>query len=464
MHGNPTSASHVPRRSLLALLAIAAVAAFSATAPLLAEDWTQFRGPGRLGVWHETGIVETLPEQLKVTWRTPLGGGYSGPAVADGRIFVADWFEDPESRTVDGTERALALDEQTGEILWTHEWQTTYRMLVYSYAVGPRATPTVDGDRVYVLGATGRLFCFDVETGAVRWEKDYVADYDTSVPVYGVASAPLVDGDRLIALVGGEPDALVVAFDKHTGEELWRSLPVRSEMGYAHPVIYEAGGARQLIIWHPEALASLDPETGEVYWEHAWEVPAAVSVATPVRSGDYLFVSQFFAGSMMMRLSGDRPAATELWRGGSRSELPDQSEGLHALVTTPVIVGDTIYGVGSYGELRGLDARTGERLWMSRDMTVEVRWSSAHLVQHEDRYFVNNDIGDLILARFTPTGYEELARTKLIEPTSSSGTRTPHGAIAERIVNWTHPAYANGHIVHRNDREIVRASLRASDY
>ena len=179
--------------------------------------------------------METLPDELKVTWRTPLGGGYSGPAVSDGRIFVADWFEDPESRTVDGTERALALDELTGEILWTHEWQTTYRMLVYSYAVGPRATPTVDGDRVYVLGATGRLFCFDVETGEVRWEKDYVADYDTSVPVYGVASAPLVDGDRLIALVGGEPDALVVAFDKHTGEELWRSLPVRSEMGYAHP-------------------------------------------------------------------------------------------------------------------------------------------------------------------------------------------------------------------------------------
>ena len=454
---------HGPRsRSTLALITFAA--AVAVTPPLLAEDWTQFRGRDRLGVWYETGIVETLPDELKVTWRSPIGSGYSGPAVADGRVFVSDWAEDPESRTVDGTERALALDEQTGEVLWTHEWQTTYRMLVYSYAVGPRATPTVDDDRVYVLGATGRLFCFDVETGAIHWEKDYIEDYDTSVPVYGIASAPLVDGERLIALVGGEPDALVVAFDKHTGEELWRSLPVRSELGYAHPVIYEAGGVRQLIIWHPEALASLDPETGAVYWEHPWEVSMAVSLATPVKSGDYLLVSQFFNGSLMMRLSRDRPAATEMWRGRSRSELPDMTEGLHALVTTPVIVGDTIYGVGSYGELRGLDARTGGRLWMSRDMTVEVRWSSAHLVRHEDRYFVNNDVGDLIIAQLTPTGYMELSRAKLIEPTSGSGTRTPHGAIAERIVNWTHPAYANGHIVHRNDREIIRASLRASDY
>lgn len=153
-----------------------------------------------------------------------------------------------------------------------------------------------------------------------------------------------------------------------------------------------------------------------------------------------------------------------MWKGQSRSELPDQTDGLHALVTTPVIVDDYIYGVGSYGELRGLDAKTGDRLWMSPDMTVQVRWSNAHLVRHRDRYFVNNDVGELIIAQFTPTGYVELSRTHLTEPTSGSGTRTPHGAIAERIVNWTHPAYASGHIVQRNDREIVRASLRASDY
>ena len=169
-----------------------------AVAPLLAEDWPQWRGADRLAVWYETGVVEALPDELTFTWRVPLGSGYSGPAVADGRVFITDWREDPDSRTLDGTERALALDEHTGEVLWTHEWTTSYRMLSISYAIGPRATPTVDGDRVYVVGATGRLFCLDVETGAIRWQKDFVAEYDTSVPTWGITSAPLVDGDRLI--------------------------------------------------------------------------------------------------------------------------------------------------------------------------------------------------------------------------------------------------------------------------
>ena len=216
------------RRGARALVVLGLVAV--AATPVVADDWAQWRGPGRLAVWQEDGIVESFPEGgLTVTWRTPLRSGFAGPAVAGGRVFVLDWMEDPQSRTLDGTERLVALDEETGEVLWTHEWTTTYRMLMASYAVGPRATPTVDGDRVYAVGATGRLFCFDVASGDVLWSKDYIADYDTSVPTWGIASAPLVDGDKLIAVVGGEPDALVVAFDKRTGEEIWRAVEVVGE-------------------------------------------------------------------------------------------------------------------------------------------------------------------------------------------------------------------------------------------
>ena len=445
-----------------AIVVIVVTSSLAVTVSGSAEDWAQWRGPDRLAVWHETDIVEDLPNQLKVSWRTPIRSGYSGPAVADGRIFITDWLADPDSRTIDGTERALALDEWTGAVLWTHEWHTSYRMMMASYAIGPRATPTVDGDRVYVVGAPSRLSCLNVESGQVIWEKDYVADYDTSVPTWGTVSAPLVDGERLISVVGGEPDALVVAFDKRTGAEIWRAVDVVGEMGYGQPVIYEAGGTRQLIVWHAAALLSLNPETGAVHWEEEWEAGMGMSVATPVKSDDYLLVTQFYYGSMMMRLSQDRPTATLLWKGSGRSEMPDQTVGLHSLITTPLIIGNHVYGIGSYGELRGLDARTGERVWMSPDITAQGRWGAAFMVRHEDRYFVNNEQGFLILARFTPEGYVELDRTRLIEPTSSAtGGR---GNRADRPVNWTHPAYANGHIVHRNDHEIIRASLLAADY
>ena len=430
-------------------------------AGLGAEDWPQWRGPDRYAVWHETGILERFPDDgLTVTWRVPIGNGFGGPAVADGRVFVTDWEEDPDSRTFDGTERVLALDEQTGEVLWTYSWGATYRSLLLSYAAGPMATPTVDEGRVYVLGATGLLWCLDVETGEVIWHRNYLAEYDASMSPHGTPSAPLVDGEQLIAVVGGEPDALVVSFDKRTGRELWRALDVTGGSSSA-PIIYEAGGVRQLIIWHPTALVSLAPATGEIFWEQPWD-SGGMNVVTPVKVGNYLLVSTFYGGSLMMRLGTDRPNATMMWKGSSRSEMPDQTDGLHTVMTPPQIIGDYVYGVGSYGELRGLDARTGERLWMSEEMTPQARWGGAFIVQHGDRYFVNNDAGELIIAQFTPEGYVELDRTRLIEATTSAGygPRKRH----DRMVNWAHPAYANRHIVQRNAEEIIRASLAAPDY
>lgn len=143
-----------------------------------AEDWPEWRGQGRLGVWTETGILETFPKDgLEYTWRTPLRGGYAGPSVADGRVFVTDYHA---SDGMKGTERALALDEETGEVLWVCAWPVDYAGLAPTYAIGPRATPPVGGNRVYALGAMGALWCFDVTSGAVRWKMDHVRDYGAS--------------------------------------------------------------------------------------------------------------------------------------------------------------------------------------------------------------------------------------------------------------------------------------------
>ncbi len=419
---------------------------------LHADDWPEWRGEGRRGVWKETGILEAFaPEGLDFKWRTPIRSGYAGPAVSNGRIFVADWKQQPESLTLDGTERLLCLDQETGRVLWSDEWATSYRVLMASYAIGPRATPTVDEDRVYVVGATGVLRCLDAETGRLIWSKDFVQDYGTSVAIWGISSSPLVDGDRLICLVGGEPDAKVMAFDKRTGREIWRSLSSEWELGYAQPVILEGGGQRQLIIWHPKALAALVPETGKVLWEIPFKVGAGMTVATPVWQDGKLLISQFYGGSMMLRLNPDRPAAQMLWKGKSTSEMPKRTDGLHSLLTTPIIQGDYIYGICSYGQLRCLEAETGKRIWETLDMTEFNRWAAAFMVRHGDRYFVNNDQGDLIIARFTPERYVEVDRTKLIEPTTKLGRK--------RLVHWSHPAYSNGHIYVRNDKEILSASL-----
>ena len=420
------------------------------SAPLLmAEDWPQWRGWDRLGVWTESGILDRFPpggpERI---WSTPIANGYAGPSVADGRVFVTDYRS---TRNREGIERVLSLDEETGEVLWEKEWAVDYAGL--AYALGPRATPTVDDDRVYVLGAMGDLFCLRVADGSEVWHRNYMRDFDAELPTWGFVGHPLVDGNRLIALVGGSPDAKVVAFDKLTGEEVWRALDATSEPGYDPPIIFDAGGVRQLIIWHPTAVASLNPESGAVYWEQPFKIQAGLTVATPVLGEHGLLVSAFYNGSRMYRLLEDRPEAELVWKGASNSEI--DTDGLHSLVTTPVVDGDYIYGIGSYGMLRCLDARTGERVWETLDLTLEnERWASGQIVRHEDRYFINNDRGELVIARFTPEGYEEIDRATLMRPTNPLRRRRAFGA-----VHWTHPAYANRHMIIRNDEEIVRFSL-----
>lgn len=418
-----------------------------------AADWPGWRGAERDGVWRETGILDRFPAKgLAVKWRAQVRSGFSGPAVAAGRVFVAD-FE--YIKRPNGVERALAFDEETGRRLWSHEWPANYTGLATTYATGPRSTPIVDGERVYFFGAMGRLVCLRAADGGVVWERDFVKEFGTEVPVWGMSAAPLVDGPRLIALAGGEGDGKVMAFDKLTGKVLWRALSSDFEPGYSAPMLVTAGGRRQLIQWHPEGVASLDPETGRKYWEEPFRTMMGSSVVTPVWSGLRVFISSFFNGSMMLGLDDAKPAARMIWRGKSNSET--KPDGLHALTGNPMIDGDYIYGICAYGELRCLRVETGEQVWATLEVMRErARWAAAHMVRNGGRYFINNDRGELIIARLSPQGYEEISRTKLVEPTSNPGNRRELG-----VVNWVHPAYANRHVVTRNDRELIRASLAA---
>ena len=425
---------------------------------LQANDWPEWRGAGRLGVLRETGLVETFPEEgLPVSWRAPIHSGYSGPAVADGRVFITD-ARRPDPRSTAVVERALALDEQTGEVLWAREWAADYAGLQLVYAIGPRATPTVDEDRVYVLGAMGHLLALRVEDGLVLWQKNFPEDFNTAVPSWGMAGAPLVDGDRLICLVGGEPGAKMMAFDKRTGQELWRALSSDWEPGYSQPIIIEVGGARQLIAWHPRDISSLNPETGEVYWEVRHIVDMGINPATAVPSGEHWFVTSQYGGARMLVLDKTAPGARVLWEGVGESdpEYGFDFNTLNSVISTPVIDGAHVYGVDGHGVLRCLELETGRRVWETEALMGEsANWATAFFVRHEGRYFINTDTGDLVIAELSPDGYREISRTKLIEPTHPYVRRRQSGA----AVNWSHPAYANSHVVARNDHEMVRLSL-----
>jgi len=423
---------------------------------LFADDWPQWLGPQRDAVWRESGIIEKFPTNgPPVRWRASIGGGYAGPVVANGRVYVADRRlaqgtsnpADPFDRgVIRGGERVLCLSEADGQVLWKHEYECPYTI---SYPAGPRVAPLVSQGKVYTLGAEGNLFCLDATDGKVLWSHEFKKDFGIKAPMWGFAGHPLLDGNRLICLVGGA-GSTAVAFDKDTGKELWRALSAE-EPGYSSPVIYEAGGTRQLILWHPEAANALDPETGAVYWSVPFKSRAGMTLATPRKLGDQLFFTAFYSGSLMLRLDSAKPAAAVAWRTLKVNEK--DTTHLNAVMCTPFLEDGYIYGVCSYGQLRCLKMETGERVWETFQATTSgeaVRWANAFIVKNGDRFFLFNEKGDLIIAKLSPRGYEEISRAHLLEPTNKD---------CGRFVVWSHPAFANRHVYARNDREIICADL-----
>ena len=200
---------------------------------VLADDWPQWLGPKRDGVWRETAIVQEFPPQgPPVRWRTPIGGGFAGPAVAANRVYITDRKiaqgernpANPFQRgTVPGTERILCLDAADGRILWKHEHDCSYTV---SYPSGPRTTPVVFGGKVYTLGAEGHLFCLDAASGTVLWSRELRKDYNIQSPIWGFSASPLLDGHRLICIVGG-PESVVVAFHKDNGKVICVDLAAK---------------------------------------------------------------------------------------------------------------------------------------------------------------------------------------------------------------------------------------------
>jgi outer membrane protein assembly factor BamB len=418
-----------------------------------ADDWPQWMGPNRDDVWHETGILQRFPPQgPKELWRTPVKGGFAGPAVAGGRVYVMDYLTDADFRAksnpgarppIEGKERVLCLDARTGKEIWKYEYDCPYAI---SYPAGPRCTPTISGGKVYTLGSEGNLFCLDADTGKVIWSKEFKKDYNAKTPLWGFCGHPLVDGQKVICIVGGI-NALAVAFDKDTGKEIWKSLSAK-EPGYAPPTLIEAGGKRQLLIWDAEVLNSLDPETGKPYWAFALAPNYAMSIMSPRKFGDYLYAAGIGNKGAMLKLASDKPGVEEVWSGSTKI-------GVYPINMTPIADGDVFFGVDQPGELMAIDVKTGKRFWATAEPVSGKRKrasGTAFIVKNGDRFFLFNEMGELVIAHMTAEKFEEISRAKLLEPT---------GVSFDRDVVWSHPAFANKCVFARNDKEIVCFSLAA---
>jgi outer membrane protein assembly factor BamB len=429
---------------VLRILSISMLLTALSTPQLLAEDWPQWRGPGRDGVWTEQGVIETFnAPQIEIKWRRPVSAGYSGPTVADGRVFITDRVIEPEQ-----IERTHCFAAETGEPLWMHEYPCPY--VNVGYQAGPRAAVTIDDGQAYALGAMGHLHCYEAATGKVLWKKDLGKLYEIQMPIWGVAASPLVFENLLIVQIGGK-DKCIVALDKNSGEEAWTALADRAQ--YSSPILVEQAGRPVVVCWTGDSVAGLNPASGEVYWREVFTpVKMPIGIATPIVQRDRLFVTSFYDGALMLRLKQDELGVDRLWHRNGRSER--DTDALQSIISTPLFQGDHIYGCDSYGELRCLKTENGDRIWEDKTATPPDRWSNLHFVANADRVWMFNEAGELIIAKLSPEGFDEISRAKLIEPTRVQLRRR-----GGKGVCWSHPAFAGRCVFARNDEEIVCASL-----
>jgi outer membrane protein assembly factor BamB len=428
-----------------------------ATTLASAADWPQWMGPRRDDVWAETGLVEKFPENgLKFLWRKPISGGFSGPAVAGGKVYVTDYVKAsgdakpaPTKRNqLQGEERVFCLDAKTGAEIWKHAYDCNYTI---SYPAGPRCTPTVTGGKVYTLGAMGDLFCLDAANGSVIWSKNLPKAYSAPLPLWGYAGHPLVYKNLLICMAGGK-DSAVVALDKNTGEEIWTALNT-PDIGYSPPTLIEAGGVTQLLIFHGKSLNSLNPDTGESYWSEPLSTAFSMAIMAPRKGGDFLFAGGHRGKSLGLKLDASKPAVTVAWKGS-------RTIGLAPVSGTPFVENGIAYGIDGNGLFRAMRIATGERLWSTarpvngrdNERRSGANEGATFVTKNGDRFFIFGEKGDLVIARLSPEKYDEVSRAKLLEAV---------GVGLGRDIVWSHPAYADKCVFARNDKEIVCASLAA---
>lgn len=418
---NRVSAAHPSRQDIETAPAVMArpAAASESAVQVTGNYWTQYRGPGRAGVYDQTSLdLEWEDGRPPELWRQQVGGGYASMVVADSLVFT---IEQRRSKEV-----VAAYGLLSGRQMWEHSWGARFSESMGGD--GPRATPTWHDGHLYALGANGHLARLSASDGKVVWERNILQDAAAENLTWGMSAAPLVTHGLVITLPGGRGGKSIVAYDQETGEVRWSALDDKA--GYVSPQLETLAGREQLLIVSGERVLGASVEDGSLLWSHPWRTSYDANCAQPLVVDDHrVFVSSGYGhGAALLEVSesGGRFSVREVWSNLNMKNKFNPS----------VLMDGTVYGLDE-GILAAIDVETGERLWKrGRYRYGQLLHASGHLI------IVSED-GDLALVRASPEEYLEIARFESIPGKT-----------------WNVPALADGILLVRNQTEMAAYDLR----
>ena len=379
-------------------------------------EWAQWRGPNRDGISSETGFLKNWPQEgPKVLWQIPLGDGYSGISIVQGKIYTM--FAEGDDEFV------ICLDASDSEEIWRFRSGAKF---TEQRGDGPRSMPTVHGDSVFALAAEGKLYALDAHDGAKLWSHNFVEEFGSNIPTWGFSSSPLIEGNLLIVEAGGKDEKAIVAFDKTSGDVVWTNHT--DEVGYSSPIPIDFGGARQIVFLTSKTLLSLAPENGHIYWKYPW--PEGINIATPIFiPDDKIFISASYdKGAVLVRMIAEEDGIgiEEVWK----------SRVMKNHFNSSVLQGDYLYGFDN-AILTCIEANTGEEQWRHRG------FGKGSLLLADGHLIILGEGGKLALAEASPNEYREKARFQLFDDKC-----------------WTVPTLAGGKLYLRTQKEMVCLDLR----
>jgi outer membrane protein assembly factor BamB len=388
--------------------------------------WPQWRGPHRDGVARAPGLLTEWPDDGPAQlWQARIGDGYSSFAVQDGRVYTL--FHQGKQEVV------VCWRAEDGEEVWHHAYDCPNAPADYP---GPRSTPTLDGDRLYTVGSAGTFLCLDAAHGSPHWKHDLLGEFNASAPKWGIAFSPLIDGDLVFASPGGRDGNSLAAFNKTTGELVWKALD--DPAGYSSPIAATIAGVRQIIFFTGDNLVGVTAREGKLCWRYPWETTYDVNAATPLyfqarkgdRTLDYVFISSGYGkGCALLKIASSGTGRFE-------AKMVYQGNQLCSHFASPVRRGDYLYGIDD-SRLICLDLRTGKVKWTRSGV------NKGSLLRVDDHLLVLGEQGKLSLVKATPEAYEEEAEARPF-----------------RNRSWTMPVLADGRLFLRAEEQVKCLDLR----